>query len=61
VMSDIPKQVLEVAFPGSGEETVKLIKKQTESYFVNAQPQQKQSQEKEKGRNPLYSILKAFY
>ncbi|BAT94101.1 hypothetical protein VIGAN_08067200 [Vigna angularis var. angularis] len=66
VMSDIPRQVLEVAFPGSGEETVKLIKKQTESYFVDAQPQQKQSQEKEKeegskGRNSLYSILNAFY
>ncbi|XP_014523936.1 beta-conglycinin, alpha' chain [Vigna radiata var. radiata] len=69
VMSDIPRPVLEVAFPGSGEETEKLIKKQTESYFVDAQPQQKQSQEKEKeekeegskGRNPLYSILNAFY
>lgn len=58
MISEIPKQVLEVAFPGNVE---KLMKKQRESYFVDAQPQQKE----ETGRNgrkvPLSSILGAIY
>ncbi|CAJ1977187.1 unnamed protein product [Sphenostylis stenocarpa] len=42
VLSEIPKQVLEVAFPGSGKEVEKLIEKQKESYFVDAEPQEKE-------------------
>ncbi|QCD87668.1 RmlC-like jelly roll fold [Vigna unguiculata] len=40
VISEIPTEVLDVTFPASGEKVVKLIKKQSESYFVDAQPEQ---------------------
>jgi len=56
VISEIPRQVLEV-------NVEKLIKKQRESYFVDAQPQQQQKENT--GRNgrkvPLSSILGALY
>ncbi|XP_014523928.1 beta-conglycinin, beta chain-like [Vigna radiata var. radiata] len=56
VISEIPRQVFEVAFPGSGEDVEKLIKKKRESYFVAAQPQQK-----EDNHIPLSSILGALH
>ncbi|BAT94095.1 hypothetical protein VIGAN_08066600 [Vigna angularis var. angularis] len=56
VISEIPRQVFEVAFPGSGEDVEKLIKKKRESYFVAAQPQQK-----EENHIPLSSILGALH
>ncbi|CAJ1967946.1 unnamed protein product [Sphenostylis stenocarpa] len=56
VMSEIPKQVLEVTFPGSGENVEKLIKKQKESFFVDAQPQQEKGGYKGR-KGPLSSIL----
>ncbi|QCE08318.1 RmlC-like jelly roll fold [Vigna unguiculata] len=60
VISEIPRQVFEVAFPGSGEDVEKLIKKKRESYFVAAQPQQKERGRH--GRNvPLSSILGALH
>ena len=40
MISEIPTEVLDVTFPASGEKVVKLIKKQSESYFVDAQPEQ---------------------
>nr|AAZ06661.1 seed storage protein B [Vigna luteola] len=45
VMSEIPTEVLDVTFPASGEKVEKLIKKQSQSHFVDAQPD-----EQEKGR-----------
>jgi len=52
--------VQELAFPGSAKDIENLIKSQSESYFVDAQPQQKE--EGNKGRKgPLSSILRAFY
>ncbi|KAG4984289.1 hypothetical protein JHK87_029038 [Glycine soja] len=60
VISQIPSQVQELAFPGSAKDIENLIKSQSESYFVDAQPQQKE--EGNKGRKgPLSSILRAFY
>jgi len=46
VMSEIPRQVLEVTFPGSGDNVEKLIKNQRESIFVDAQPQQQEKESK---------------
>ncbi|XP_014492536.1 beta-conglycinin, beta chain-like [Vigna radiata var. radiata] len=40
VISEIPTEVLDVTFPASGEKVVKLVKKQSESYFVDAQSEQ---------------------
>ncbi|XP_014490198.1 beta-conglycinin, beta chain-like, partial [Vigna radiata var. radiata] len=60
VISEIPSQVLEVAFPGSGEKVVKLINKQSLSYFVDAQSQQKEEQSKGR-KGPLSSILDTLY
>jgi len=39
-MSEMPREVLEVTFPGSGENVEKLIRKQRESIFVDAQPEE---------------------
>jgi len=47
VMSEIPREVLEVTFPGSGENVEKLIKKQRDSIFVDAQTQQQEKEESE--------------
>ncbi|WVY99095.1 hypothetical protein V8G54_031248 [Vigna mungo] len=60
VISEIPNQVLEVAFPGSGEKVVKLINKQSLSYFVDAQSQQKEKQSKGR-KDPLSSILDTLH
>jgi len=60
-MSEMPREVLEVTFPGSGENVEKLIKNQRESYFVDAQPQQQQKEESKERKGPLSSILNAFY
>ncbi|XP_027367623.1 beta-conglycinin, beta chain-like [Abrus precatorius] len=60
VISQIHKLVKNLAFPGSGEQVEKLLKKQSESYFADAQPQQ--SEEDNKGRKGrLSSILNAFH
>ncbi|MED6205512.1 hypothetical protein PIB30_018294 [Stylosanthes scabra] len=71
VISQLEKQVMDLAFPGSGEQVEKLIKNQKESHFVSANPHQpRQSAEKEdeeeqrqgeeNKKGPLLSILKAF-
>ncbi|QCD85767.1 RmlC-like jelly roll fold [Vigna unguiculata] len=60
VISEIPREVLEVAFPGPGEKVVKVIKNQKESYFVDAQPEQKEEQSKGR-KGPLSSILDTLY
>ncbi|BAT94102.1 hypothetical protein VIGAN_08067300 [Vigna angularis var. angularis] len=49
VISEIPTEVLDVTFPASGEKVKKLIKKQSESQFVDAQPKQQQREEARKG------------
>ncbi|BAT97405.1 hypothetical protein VIGAN_09084200 [Vigna angularis var. angularis] len=62
VMSEIPTEVLEVSFPASGKKVEKLIKKQSESHFVDAQPEQQQREEGHKGRKgSLSSILGSLY
>jgi len=61
-MSEIPTEVLDVTFPESGERVEKLINEQSESYFVDAQPEQQQREERHKGRKgSLSSILGSFY
>ncbi|KOM24577.1 hypothetical protein LR48_Vigan2319s000100 [Vigna angularis] len=61
-MSEIPTEVLEVSFPASGKKVEKLIKKQSESHFVDAQPEQQQREEGHKGRKgSLSSILGSLY
>ncbi|BAT90067.1 hypothetical protein LR48_Vigan08g100900 [Vigna angularis] len=40
VIGEIPTEVLDVTFPASGEKVVKLVKKQSDSHFVDAQPEQ---------------------
>ncbi|KAL2561963.1 hypothetical protein GLYMA_20G146200v4 [Glycine max] len=60
VVRQIERQVQELAFPGSAQDVERLLKKQRESYFVDAQPQQKE--EGSKGRKgPFPSILGALY
>nr|ABG02260.1 8S globulin alpha isoform precursor [Vigna radiata] len=49
VISEIPTEVLDVTFPASGEKVKKLIKKQSESQFVDAQPEQQEREEARKG------------
>ncbi|NP_001304231.1 beta-conglycinin, beta chain-like precursor [Vigna radiata] len=62
VMSEIPTEVLDVSFPASGNKVEKLIKKQSESHFVDAQPEQQQREEGHKGRKgSLSSILGSLY
>ncbi|WVZ16811.1 hypothetical protein V8G54_009793 [Vigna mungo] len=58
VINEIPTEVLEVSFPASGNKVEKLIKKQSKSHFVDAQPEQQQREEGHKGRKgSLSSIL----
>ncbi|KAL2324422.1 hypothetical protein Fmac_023480 [Flemingia macrophylla] len=59
VISQIHRQVKELAFPGSAQDVEKLLKNQKESYFVNAQSEPKEERKQRKG--PLSSILRAFY
>ncbi|XP_027937581.1 beta-conglycinin beta subunit 1-like [Vigna unguiculata] len=44
VMSEIPTEVLDVTFPASGEKVEKLINKQSDSHFTDAQPEQQQKE-----------------
>ncbi|XP_027367670.1 beta-conglycinin, beta chain-like [Abrus precatorius] len=60
VIRQIHKQVMVLAFPGSGQQLEKLLKKQSESYFVDAQPQQSEEGKKSR-KDRLSSILNAFY
>ncbi|BAT94099.1 hypothetical protein LR48_Vigan02g222900 [Vigna angularis] len=50
VISEIPTEVLDLAFPAPGEKVEKLIEKQTGSHFVDAQPEEQQREEGPKGR-----------
>ena len=43
-MSEIPTEVLDVTFPASGEKVEKLINKQSDSHFTDAQPEQQQKE-----------------
>ena len=61
MISEIPREVLEVTFPGSGEKVEKLIKKQRESHFVDAQPQEQEKEESKGRKGPLSSILDTLY
>jgi len=60
VISQIGRPVKEIAFPGSAEEVDRLIKNQRQSYFANAQPQQRE-EGSQKRKGPLLSILSALY
>jgi hypothetical protein len=51
--------VKELAFPGSAQEVDRLLKNQKQSYFANAQPQQREEESKRK-RGHISSILGAF-
>ncbi|KAG4907796.1 hypothetical protein JHK82_056447 [Glycine max] len=54
VISQIPSQVQELAFPGSAQAVEKLLKNQRESYFVDAQPKKKEEGNKgRKGANHI--------
>ena len=62
VVSQIEKEVIELAFPGSAEQVQRLFKNQRNSHFASAQPQQKEDEEGRRGgrsRDPLSSILGA--
>nr|F5B8W5.1 RecName: Full=Conglutin beta 7; AltName: Allergen=Lup an 1; Flags: Precursor [Lupinus angustifolius]AEB33718.1 conglutin beta 7 [Lupinus angustifolius] len=64
VISQLDREVKELTFPGSAQDVERLIKNQQQSYFANAQPQQKQQREKEgrRGRRSLISsILSTLY
>ncbi|KOM36081.1 hypothetical protein LR48_Vigan02g223100 [Vigna angularis] len=62
VISEIPTEVLDLAFPAPGEKVEKLIEKQTGSHFVDAQPEEQQREEDRKGKKgPLSSILDTLY
>ncbi|XP_047167610.1 beta-conglycinin beta subunit 1-like [Vigna umbellata] len=62
VISEIPTEVLDLAFPAPGEKVEKLIEKQSGSHFVDAQPEEQQREEDRKGKKgPLSSILDTLY
>ncbi|NP_001304229.1 beta-conglycinin, beta chain-like precursor [Vigna radiata] len=50
VISEIPTEVLDLAFPAPGEKVEKLVQKQSTSHFVDAQPEEQQREEGPKGR-----------
>jgi len=61
VISQIQRPVKEVAFPGSAQEVDRLLKNQRQSYFANAQPQQREREEgSQRKREFISSILGAF-
>ncbi|AES80363.1 putative rmlC-like jelly roll protein [Medicago truncatula] len=62
VISQIERPVKEVAFPGSAQDVESLLKNQRQSYFANAQPQQREREEgrSQRQREPISSILGAF-
>ncbi|XP_058758640.1 vicilin-like [Vicia villosa] len=59
VISQIHRSVKDLAFPGSAQEVDRLLGNQKQSYFVNAQPQQRERGSHET-RDRLSSILDAF-
>jgi len=59
VISQIQRPVKELAFPGSAQDVERLLKNQRESYFANAQPQQREEGSQRK-REIISSILGAF-
>ncbi|XP_020226628.1 beta-conglycinin beta subunit 1 [Cajanus cajan] len=60
IISQIHRQVKDLAFQGSAQDVEKLLENQRESCFVNAQPHQKE--EGKRGRKgPLSPILGALY
>ncbi|CAL5201509.1 unnamed protein product [Lathyrus oleraceus] len=59
VISQIQRPVKELTFPGSVQEIDKLLENQKQSYFANAQPQQREIGSSET-ENRLSSILNAF-
>ncbi|GAU18118.1 hypothetical protein TSUD_248190 [Trifolium subterraneum] len=60
VISQIHRPVKELAFPGSAQQVDRLLKNQKQSYFANAQPQQREEESPRKRRDPISSILEAF-
>ncbi|CAL5205275.1 unnamed protein product [Lathyrus oleraceus] len=59
VISQIQKPVKDLTFPGSAQEVDRLLENQKQSYFANAQPQQRETRSQEI-KEHLYSILGAF-
>ncbi|XP_058766995.1 vicilin-like [Vicia villosa] len=59
VISQIHRPVKDLAFPGSAQEVDRLLENQKQSYFANAQPQQRERGSHET-RDRLSSILDAF-
>ncbi|KAK2404808.1 vicilin seed storage protein [Trifolium repens] len=59
VINQIERPVKELSFPGSAQEVDRLIKNQKQSYFANAQPQQR-DEGKQRRVQILSSILGAF-
>ncbi|KAI5403144.1 hypothetical protein KIW84_050649 [Lathyrus oleraceus] len=59
VISQIQKPVEDLTFPGSAQEVDRLLENQKQSYFANAQPQQRETRSQEI-KEHLYSILGAF-
>ncbi|GAU48562.1 hypothetical protein TSUD_182100 [Trifolium subterraneum] len=59
VISQIHRSVKELAFPGSAQQVDRLLKNQKQSYFANAQPQQRE-EESQRKRGHISSILEGF-
>ncbi|XP_045787487.1 vicilin-like [Trifolium pratense] len=55
VISQIHRPVKELAFPGSAQQVDRLLKNQKQSYFANAQPQQRE-EESQRKRGHVSSI-----
>ncbi|GAU37858.1 hypothetical protein TSUD_22740 [Trifolium subterraneum] len=55
VISQIHRPVKELAFPGSAQQVDRLLKNQKQSYFANAQPQQRE-EESQRKRGHISSI-----
>lgn len=59
MISQIHRPVKDLAFPRSAHEVDRLLENQKQSYFANAQPQQRERGSHER-RDRLSSILDAF-
>lgn len=59
MISQIQRPVKELTFPGSVQEIDKLLENQKQSYFADAQPQEREIGSPER-ENRLSSILNAF-
>ncbi|KAK7394848.1 hypothetical protein VNO78_15389 [Psophocarpus tetragonolobus] len=57
VISHIHKPVIELAFPGPAQEVEKLIKNTRESYFADAQSQQRQDEERKRARSDRFASI----